>query len=146
MVKLGFDGVKFDAGGGNDDMNRWARELNASGREIMIENCNNGGDVPYPLKDAHGNKLPTPPAAGDDCPFNMFRTGIDNAPSPLSMVSNLMDTARHLNVSRCVFNKESLKPKELYERTAEHRSQSACLWRTWLDVFSASVQEANVAH
>ena len=103
MVKLGFDGVKFDAGGGNDDMNRWARELNASGREIVIENCNNGGDVPYPLKDAHGHKLPTPPAAGDDCPFNMFRTGIDNAPSPLSMVSNLMDTARYLNVSRCVF-------------------------------------------
>ena len=28
MVKLGFDGVKFDAGGGNDDMNRWAKEIN----------------------------------------------------------------------------------------------------------------------
>ena len=40
MVALGFDGVKFDAGGGNDDMNRWAAEINASGRDVLIENCN----------------------------------------------------------------------------------------------------------
>lgn len=42
MIALGFDGVKFDAGGGNDDMNRWAKQLNQSGRPVMIENCNNG--------------------------------------------------------------------------------------------------------
>jgi hypothetical protein len=92
--------VKFDAGGGNDDMNRWAKELNASGRQIMIENCNNGGYVPYPFKSANGKPLPTPPAAGDGCPFNMFRVGIDNSPSPLSMVSNLMDASKYLAVSR----------------------------------------------
>lgn len=100
MIALGFDGVKFDAGGGNDDMNRWAKQLNQSGRPVMIENCNNGGYVPYPLKDARGHKMPNLPPVGEDCPFNMFRTGIDNAPSPLSMVSNLMDTSRYLNVSR----------------------------------------------
>eukprot|EP00729_Bicosta_minor_P020036 gene20036-7338_t len=83
MIALGFDGVKFDAGGGNDDMNRWAKQLNQSGRP-----------------DARGHKMPNLPPVGEDCPFNMFRTGIDNAPSPLSMVSNLMDTSRYLNVSR----------------------------------------------
>lgn len=30
----------------------------------------------------------------------MFRTGIDNSPSPLSMVSNLMDASKYFNVSR----------------------------------------------
>lgn len=101
MVKLGFDAVKFDSGGGNDDMNRWAAELNASGREILIENCNNGGYVPYPRKRGpDGTRLTAPPLPGDGCPFNMFRTGIDNSPSPLSTVSNLLDASRYFNVSR----------------------------------------------
>lgn len=67
MAALGFDGCKFDAGGGNDDMNRWATELNATGREILIENCNNGGYVPYKppalvTRDADGIVTP-------NCPF-----------------------------------------------------------------------------
>eukprot|EP01079_Euglenida_sp_SAG-EU17-18_P004762 gene4763-4933_t len=109
MVALGFDAVKFDSvvsrplvlGGGNDDMNRWAEEINATGREVMIENCNNGGYVPY--------KPPAHPAPAiheavpGNCPFNMFRTGIDNAPSPLSMVSNLMDTSSSRPYLRCTF-------------------------------------------
>jgi hypothetical protein len=86
---LGFDGVKFDAGGGNNDMGRWAAAINATGREMMLENCNNGGYVPY-KGGGHGQ----------DCPFNTFRVGIDNSPSPLSMVSNLMDASKYLNVSR----------------------------------------------
>jgi hypothetical protein len=46
--------------GGNDDMNLWAEAINATGRVMMLENCNDGGDVPY---------------KGDEgCPFNMFRT------------------------------------------------------------------------
>jgi hypothetical protein len=53
-------GVKFDAGGGNDNMTLWAEAINATGRVMMLENCNDGGDVPY---------------KGDEgCPFNMFRT------------------------------------------------------------------------
>ncbi len=35
-----------------------------------------------------------PAALADNCPFNMFRTGIDISPSPLSVVSNLMDASR----------------------------------------------------
>ena len=89
-AKLGFDGVKFDAGGGNDNMTLWAEAINATGREMVLENCNNGGDVPYGAR--HGLE--------EGCPFNMFRTGIDNAPSPLSMVSNLLDASRYFNVSK----------------------------------------------
>ena len=96
MVALDFDAVKFDSGGGNDDTNRWADEIFKSDREIMIENCNNGGYVPY--------KPPTAGARGGgdapvNCPFNMFRTGIDIAPSPLSVVSNLLDASHYFNVS-----------------------------------------------
>ena len=29
---MGFDGVKFDAGGGNDNMTLWALAINATGR------------------------------------------------------------------------------------------------------------------
>jgi hypothetical protein len=47
VAALGFDGVKFDAGGGNDDMNRWAVAINATGREMLLENCNNGGCVHF---------------------------------------------------------------------------------------------------
>ena len=53
-------GVKFDAGGGNDDMTLWAEAINATGRVMMLENCNDGGDVPY--------------KGHEGCPFNMFRT------------------------------------------------------------------------
>ena len=80
-------GVKFDSGGGNDNMTMWAEALNATGRVMVIENCNNGGYVPY--------------HTDEGCPFNYFRTGIDNSPSPLSMVSNLLD-ARQGRVCRLV--------------------------------------------
>ena len=57
-AKLGFDGVKFDAGGGNDNMTLWAEAINATGRPMMLENCNNGGYVPY-------GKLAPPPWTHD---------------------------------------------------------------------------------
>ena len=92
-AELGFDGIKTDSGGGNDNMTLWAEAVNATGREMVIECCNTGGCVgPIPAKTGA-----TPP---DSCPFNMFRTGIDIAPSPLSTVSNLLDTSRFLNSSR----------------------------------------------
>ena len=94
-ARLGFDGVKFDAGGGNDDMNKWASELHAAGGFDLVENCNNGGYVPY--KHAAGDHSTED---NNNCPFNMFRTGIDISPSPISIVSNLMDVSRYLNVSR----------------------------------------------
>lgn len=98
---LGFDGIKFDAGGGNDNMTLWAEAANATGREMLLENCNNGGYVPYGISyGPHYDPERGPPMRDQGCPFNMFRTGIDIAPSPLSTVSNLLDTSRYLNVSK----------------------------------------------
>ena len=100
---LGFDGLKFDAGGGNDNMTLWAEAVNATGREILLENCNNGGYVPYGLAHSphwHWDPERDPPMVDQGCPFNMFRVGSDIAPSPLSTVSNLLQAAEYLNVSK----------------------------------------------
>lgn len=94
VAEIGFDGVKFDGGGGNDNMTLWAEAANATGREILLENCNNGGYVPYYGPGKHAG------VPDQGCPFNMFRVGSDIAPSPLSVVSNLIDAAQYLNESR----------------------------------------------
>ena len=125
-AKLGFDGVKFDAGGGNDNMTLWAQAINATGRSMMLEDCNDGEPLTHAARSllcAHisptitvatprAHSLSADPLTGGhkfaqwpksknlDCPFNMFRTGIDNSPSPLSMISNLMDVNQYLNVSQ----------------------------------------------
>ena len=54
--------------------------VNATGREMVLESCNCGGKAGRP-------------SAILDCPYNMYRTGIDIAPSPLSTVSNLLDSS-----------------------------------------------------
>ena len=41
-AKLGFDGLKLDSGGGNDNMTLWAEAANATGREMILESCNCG--------------------------------------------------------------------------------------------------------
>jgi hypothetical protein len=82
-------------------MTLWAEAVNATGREMVLENCNNGGYVPYGVVvPGRGRQRPQPGDHDQGCPFNMFRTGIDIAPSPLSTVSNLLDTADFLNVSK----------------------------------------------
>ena len=43
--------------------------------------------------------MPFRPTA-ENCPYNFFRTTIDNAPNFLSAVSNLLDNEPYLNVSR----------------------------------------------
>jgi hypothetical protein len=46
---------------------------------------------------------PTTPWTDDNsCPYNLFRTSIDNSPSIVSAVSNLLDTEPFLSVSRPV--------------------------------------------
>ena len=132
---MGFDGVKFDAGGGNDNMTlcertrdlprvfqfqsffrflrtpsrsrvfSGAEAINATGRVMMLENCNNGGDVPYNHHGeggwpSHRQKASSGMAAGAQgqavthnhhgegpdggCPFNMFRTGESSARSSVA--------------------------------------------------------------
>ena len=68
-VKYGFDGVKFDSerGGPMHNITRWAEALNATGQQMMIENC----------LDKHPKYLLSDPV---HCPFNFYRAGPDNAP------------------------------------------------------------------
>jgi hypothetical protein len=70
-------------------MTEWAVALNATGREFLIENCNDSG--------------PFCPTVGPDgvldCPYHLFRTGIDVSPSWPSIISNLLDAERYLNIS-----------------------------------------------
>jgi hypothetical protein len=63
-VKYGFDGVKFDseAGGPMHNITRWALALNATGKQMMIENC----------LDKHPSYLLSDP---EFCPFNFYRAG-----------------------------------------------------------------------
>jgi hypothetical protein len=69
-AKYGFNGVKFDTEGGGPSHNitLWAMALNATGKPMLIENCDDKNPT-YLLAD------PT------DCPYNHYRTGPDNSPS-----------------------------------------------------------------
>lgn len=85
----GLDGLKFDNCGPGHNMTQWADVMNATGRSILIENCND--NEPFrPTVNPDGTL---------DCPYNMYRTGIDNAPNYLSMVANLMDLQPFLTTS-----------------------------------------------
>lgn len=69
-VKYGFDGVKFDSEihGADHNITEWALALNATGKQMMIENCLNKN--PSFIISDPGN-----------CPFNFYRSGPDNSPS-----------------------------------------------------------------
>eukprot|EP01116_Phalansterium_solitarium_P006537 TRINITY_DN18871_c0_g1_i1.p1 TRINITY_DN18871_c0_g1~~TRINITY_DN18871_c0_g1_i1.p1 ORF type:complete len:430 (-),score=107.71 TRINITY_DN18871_c0_g1_i1:154-1443(-) len=82
---LGWDGAKFDGGGPGYNMTAWAVAFNATGRPLLMENCNDAD--------------PFRPTA-TDCPYNFFRTSIDNSPNFISAVSNLLDTEPYLSLSR----------------------------------------------
>lgn len=69
-VMYGFDGVKFDSepGGPDHNITSWAEALNATGKQMMIENC----------LDKHPTYMLSNPS---NCPFNFYRSGPDNSPS-----------------------------------------------------------------
>ena len=58
MASMGFDEVKVDSGGDFNDMDAWERALNATGREIAVENCHQGSEPPN----------------ASWCPFQQWRT------------------------------------------------------------------------
>ena len=87
VIGYGFDGVKYDNGGGAQNMTEWAAFDNRTGRPLMIENCLDKG--PRYLLDSPGF-----------CPFNFFRTGSDIAPSLLSAVLNVYHGREYLRVAR----------------------------------------------
>ena len=75
-LAYGFDGVKFDGGGGSDNITRWAEALNGTGKPMLIENCLDKKQVSYLLH--------TPA----ECPFNMYRVGSDVGPHFLGAMAN----------------------------------------------------------
>ena len=90
VVRYGFSGVKFDSqpGGKTGNMTKWALALNATGKQLMIENCHDKERVKYLLEDpVH-------------CPFNFYRTGDDNAPHFIGGLSHILhDTLPFLSTS-----------------------------------------------
>lgn len=89
LVQYGFAGIKIDGCGNEYNMTAWAVALNATGKPLMLENCND--DTPF---------RPTPlPGGGVDCPYNFFRTSIDGAPNWRSTMWNVLQTLPYLQVS-----------------------------------------------
>lgn len=76
LVSFNFDGIKFDDCGTEIDLNLWASLINATGRQLMIENCHWGRTVP----------------TEDWCPWNMYRTSEDMRASYGNILFNLNST------------------------------------------------------
>lgn len=76
LVDYGFDGLKLDDCGSEKDLNLWASLLNASGKDVVIENCHWGFTVP----------------TKNWCPWHFFRTSSDIRASYASVVRNLLST------------------------------------------------------
>lgn len=83
ITAAGFDGVKLDGCGGERNVALWAQLLNATNREVQIENCHNG---------------PNTPRSGW-CPFNFFRSSDDIRPTYGSVMSNLQTTIPWVNLT-----------------------------------------------
>ena len=111
LVEYGFDGVKFDACGRYMDTALYARLLNESGRQVLIENCHWGM-----CEGVNGNGLSGwganvvdwsdgntgCPEIDDEtgsivCPFHFFRTSGDIDASAFSWLRNLESTVRFLD-------------------------------------------------
>lgn len=91
LIDLGFDGVKLDGCGEFRNLTWWYKLINATGREILIENCHWGGTVP----NSTGGDAPcsgTTPIG--DCPYNFYRTSGDISNNWGSMIRNLKTTTK----------------------------------------------------
>eukprot|EP00041_Stephanoeca_diplocostata_P035460 m.1252661 g.1252661 ORF g.1252661 m.1252661 type:complete len:83 (-) comp24703_c0_seq71:5470-5718(-) len=56
-----FDGLKVDSCGPSQDLSLWARELNATNRPVLLENCFDNASFPYLLSGAEngdGERIP----------------------------------------------------------------------------------------
>lgn len=82
LAAMLYDEVKVDSGGEFNDMDWWARELNATGRAIAVENCHQGHIIPN----------------ASWCPFQMWRTSGD--PAAIGWQYEMADTAPLLFLSR----------------------------------------------
>lgn len=87
IVEYGFDGTKIDGCGPAPNVTLWATLMNATGKQLLLEDCNDGGSRP----DTGGI---------NGCPFNTFRTTNDIAPQFMSAMSNLVGNEPWLSHAR----------------------------------------------
>ncbi len=77
-LDYGFDSIKLDACGMEDDLTLYADLFNATGKSILIENCHQGHITPNATW----------------CPWNYYRSSNDIRGTYDSIVSNLQTTIR----------------------------------------------------
>eukprot|EP00463_Aulacantha_scolymantha_P002806 TRINITY_DN354_c0_g1_i2.p1 TRINITY_DN354_c0_g1~~TRINITY_DN354_c0_g1_i2.p1 ORF type:complete len:275 (+),score=54.55 TRINITY_DN354_c0_g1_i2:496-1320(+) len=95
IVSLGFDGVKLDGCGQFRNLTWWYNLINATGREVLIENCHWGGTVP----NSTGGDAPcTGTTPIGNCPYNFYRTSGDIRNNWNSMTKNLHTTTKFQGV------------------------------------------------
>ncbi len=107
IIDLGFSGVKLDSCGQFRNLSRWAELLNATGKSILVENCDQGMTVPcgdHPDEEgACGQRIPpgTPFGAQvenscsgttpvSNCPYNLYRTSGDVEANWLTARGNVL--------------------------------------------------------
>eukprot|EP00038_Savillea_parva_P009236 m.182183 g.182183 ORF g.182183 m.182183 type:complete len:444 (+) comp15463_c0_seq1:267-1598(+) len=78
-LDYGFTSIKLDGCGCVKNITLYAELFNASGVEVMLENCHNGNPT-YPFASASGVV---------DCPMNFFRSSTDIRPTFGSILINL---------------------------------------------------------
>jgi hypothetical protein len=91
VVAAGFDSVKIDGCGGQENIGLWYDLYNwttqsAGTKGILIENCHNG-----PIHGSPSSVAPLGPhvPTRDFCPYHMYRSSTDIAPVFGSILSNL---------------------------------------------------------
>ena len=87
---LGFDGIKIDGCGPAHNITTWGAALNATGRQILLENCMDNNDR---------WSAPTPDQV-EECNMNLYRVSGDIAPQFYSTMWNLQHMAPFLDRSR----------------------------------------------
>ena len=95
-IDFGFDGIKLDGCGEFLNLTEFATLLNATGKQVLVENCHWGKDGPGDWGD--GGALNKGGDAVDEehwCPFNFFRTSGDIGSSFGSVMRNLASVIKH---------------------------------------------------
>lgn len=96
ITDFGFDGVNIDACGIFRNMTLWAELLNATKRQVMIEDCHFGRDGPGDWGDGGAlNQGPNKVPADRWCPFNFFRISADIRNSWARVFGNVQPVTRY---------------------------------------------------
>lgn len=98
--KYNFDGLKLDSCSQFNNLTWWASLINETGREVLVENCHQGGLDPPGLGNpgqrggTEGNCLGT--TTPSDCPYNIYRTSGDINPNFAHIMGNVNTVVKFL--------------------------------------------------